>query len=258
MGALHAGHQSLIRRSAQENEVTVVSVFVNPTQFGDTADLDLYPRDLERDTAVAAEAGASIIFAPTVASIYPPGFDSWVEVGEVASRWEGASRPGHFRGVATVVTILMNAVVPARTYFGEKDFQQLQVIRRLHTDLGLPGKIVGCETIRDADGLAFSSRNARLAPGDRQKAGAIPQAIAAVIQAAEVGELRSAQLEAIGRSILAVPGISVDYLAIVDEETLRPVPLVEGGARLLLAAEIGGVRLIDNARITVENCRPPG
>jgi pantoate--beta-alanine ligase len=253
MGALHEGHLALIRRAARENAQTVVSIFVNPTQFGDRTDLERYPRDLPRDAALAAGAGATLIFAPPFEEMYPPGYDTWVDVGALSRRWEGASRPGHFRGVATVVTILLNLVRPARAYFGEKDYQQLQVIQRLHANLALPGRIVGCETIRDADGLALSSRNSRLSPADRQKALAIPRAIAAVVRAAAGGERDTGRLEAIGRSTLNAPGVVIDYFAIVDGATLEPLTRLDRPARLFVAVEIGGVRLIDNAEIV-----PPG
>jgi pantoate--beta-alanine ligase len=249
MGALHAGHLALIERSAAENPLTVVSVFVNPAQFHDPRDLERYPRDFEHDAALIAAAGADLIFAPPVAEIYPPGSDTSVLVGDLTGRWEGAHRPGHFRGVATVVTILLNLTRPAQSYFGEKDFQQLQVIRRMHADLALPGEIVGCPTVRDADGLALSSRNARLSPEARLAARAIPRAIAAVISAAAAGETRVNRLESIGRDELQAPGIDVDYLAIVDGETLAPIARLKPESRLLVAAEVGGVRLIDNAAV---------
>jgi pantoate--beta-alanine ligase len=249
MGALHAGHLALIARAAAENPLTVVSVFVNPTQFADPADLARYPRDLASDVAKAGTAGASLIFAPSVEAIYPPGFDTFVEVGDLAARWEGTSRPGHFRGVATVVSILLNLVRPRRAYFGEKDYQQLQVIRRMHRDLALPGEIVPCPTVRDADGLALSSRNARLSPGARHRASAIPRAIDTVQTAARSGEMRVERLTAAGFELLTGAGMGVDYVAIVDGETLRPLEMLEPGARLLVAAEIEGVRLIDNAPV---------
>lgn len=250
MGALHDGHLALIARSARENPQTVVSIFVNPTQFGDPADLKRYPRHLGRDIAAATRAGATLIFAPDVSAIYPPGFDTWVEPGDLGRRWEGEARPGHFRGVATVVTILLNLVRPARAYFGEKDYQQLQIIRRLHRDLALPGDIIGCETIRDPDGLALSSRNARLAPEHRRLARRLPEALTAVSDLARQGERSAARLEAAGRSALDHPDIYIDYLAIVDEETLSRLTTLEHRARLLVAVEIGGVRLIDNQAVT--------
>jgi pantoate--beta-alanine ligase len=256
MGALHAGHLALVARAATENALTVVSVFVNPSQFPNPDDLARYPRDLEHDAALAAEAGASLIFAPDVDAIYPPRFDTTVEVGELSRRWEGESRPGHMRGVATVVTILLNLVHPARAYFGEKDFQQLQVIRRLHRDLALLGEIVGCPTIRDADGLALSSRNVRLTTPERARALAIPRALETVAQAAAAGETDARRLEAVGRMVLDVPGVTVDYFALVDGDTLEPLPELGGGGRLLVAVDVGGTRLIDNAAIEPPNTSP--
>jgi pantoate--beta-alanine ligase len=250
MGALHAGHFSLISRSARENPLTVVSVFVNPIQFTNPGDLDRYPRNLSRDAATAANAGADIVFAPDVSEIYPPGFDTTVEVGALTERWEGAARPGHFRGVATVVTILLNLVQPARAYFGEKDYQQLQVVRRFHRDLALPGEIEGCPTIRDKDGLALSSRNRQLAAADRAVALAIPRAIAAVQAAAKAGETNTVQLQRLALDKLTIPGIATDYVAIVDGTTLEPLAKVAPGARVLIAATAGGVRLIDNDAVS--------
>jgi pantoate--beta-alanine ligase len=253
MGALHAGHLALVARAAAENLVTVVSIFVNPAQFTNQDDLARYPRDLNHDAALAAEAGATLIFAPDTAAIYPPGFDTTVDVGELSRRWEGESRPGHLRGVATVVTILLNLVHPKRAYFGEKDYQQLQVIRRLHRDLALPGEIVGCPTIRDADGLALSSRNVRLSAQERARALAIPHALDAVAQAAAAGETDARQLEAVGLKALDVPGVTVGYLALVDNDALEPLPALGGGGRLLVAVDVGGTRLIDNAAIAPPN-----
>lgn len=249
MGALHAGHRSLIERSAAENHLTVVSIFVNPKQFGDAHDLARYPRDIERDVAFAVENGAGLIFAPEAGEVYPLSFDTTVEAGHLGQLWEGASRPGHFCGVATVVTILLNLVRPARAYFGEKDFQQLQIVRRLHKDLALPGEVVGCPTVRDDDGLAHSSRNERLSAADRARALAIPRAINAVLDAAANGEERPATLEAAGRVVLGNSGLSSDYIAIVDGESLLPIQELQAGARVLIAADVGGVRLIDNAEI---------
>ena len=247
MGALHAGHAALIERCAAENAATVVSIFVNPTQFTDAADLAAYPRPMERDIAVAAASGATAVFAPSASAVYPAGFATTVSVTKLAERWEGAARPGHFAGVATVVSILLNIVRPVRSYFGEKDFQQLQIVRRMHRDLALPGEIVGCATVRDADGLALSSRNQRLSPGDRARAAAFPAALFAVQALANSGETSSDALEAVGRARLAgVPGMTVDYLVVVDGGTLEPVPSLVPGARLLAAVRLGGVRLLDN------------
>lgn len=252
MGALHEGHLALIRRSADENPLTVVSVFVNPTQFHDPTDLDRYPRDLDRDTALAARAGADLIFAPDVDAIYPAGFATAVTVGGLTEQWEGARRPGHFQGVATIVTILLDLVRPARSYFGEKDYQQLQVIRRLHRDLALPGEIIAVPTVRDRDGLALASRNARLSPAARAGASAIPRAFAAVNVSARAGARNVDCLEAVGLAELKRSGIAVDYFAIVDGETLEPLSQLATGARLLVAVEIEGIRLIDNTPIGVD------
>ncbi len=251
MGALHGGHLSLIRRSAAENEQTVVSVFVNPTQFGDAADLASYPRDLDRDAALAIRAGAGLVFAPPIEEVYPPGFATAVEVAGLSERWEGVARPGHFRGVATVVARLLGLVRPARSYFGEKDYQQLLVVRRVHADLALSGEIVGCPTVRDGDGLALSSRNARLSVEERRQAVAIPRSLfrMADLVAAEEREV-SRVIEVGTQTLAAAPGLGIDYLAVVDDATLEPVSTVTGEARALLAVRLGDVRLIDNVALT--------
>ncbi len=252
MGALHAGHRALIARAAAENQATVVSVFVNPTQFGDGDDFARYPRSLERDAFESAQSGAALVFAPFVDDVYPPGFATTVDVGPMAERWEGAARPGHFRAVATVVAVLIGLVRPGRAYFGEKDYQQLQVIRRMHADLALPGRVVGCGTVREADGLALSSRNARLSPAARLDASAIPRALFAMRDRVAAGERDADALGAVGRAKMAAPGIDLDYLAVVDPETLEPVTKIEPGARAIVAATVGGVRLIDNLDLTDE------
>ena len=249
MGALHAGHLTLISRAAAENETTVVSIFVNPTQFGSANDLSRYPRDLETDIARAASAGADIIYAPEASTVYPPGFSTWVEPGSLADRWEGESRPGHFRGVATVVTILLDSVKPDRSYFGQKDFQQLQIIRRMHSDLRLPGEVIASPTVRDMDGLALSSRNARLSTGARLTARKIPKALEAMVTAAAVGVRQSTELEEIGRQTLSCTDVRIDYLAVVDDATLEPVTFSSDNSRVLLAVEVDGVRLIDNVAL---------
>ncbi|HET7054873.1 MAG TPA: pantoate--beta-alanine ligase [Thermomicrobiales bacterium] len=250
MGALHEGHLSLIRQSARDNPLTVVSVFVNPTQFGSATDLAAYPRVLESDAARAFTVGADIIYAPAAEIVYPPGFSTTVTVAALTDRWEGASRPGHFAGVATVVAILLNTVRPARSYFGEKDFQQLAVIRRMHADLLLPGEIIGRPTVRDRDGLALSSRNARLSPDERAAAAAIPQALYTMRDAADAGETDSGRLVARGRMIIdAQPLLTLDYLAIVDEQTLEPLGVLRSGSRALVAVVARDTRLIDNLAI---------
>jgi pantoate--beta-alanine ligase len=249
LGALHEGHLALIRRSAGENGRSVVSVFVNPTQFSDPLDMARYPRNLEQDVKLAALAGADLVYAPSVEEVYPPGFATTIEVSGLSDRWEGGARPGHFTGVATVVTILLNSVRPVRAYFGEKDFQQLVLVRRLHRDLALTGEIVACPTVRADDGLALSSRNARLSPAERQIAATLPRALFAMGEAAARGVRSVERLIAIGRRILDAPGIAVDYLAVVDPQNLAPVPAVTPGARALVAATIGNVRLIDNIEL---------
>lgn len=251
MGALHDGHQSLIRRSAAENPETVVSIFVNPTQFHDQSDLALYPRTLEEDAEKAFAAGASLVYAPTETTIYPVGFSSTVSVAEPSERWEGEARPGHFTGVATVVTILLNTVRPVRSYFGEKDYQQLAVIRRMHRDLLLPGEIVGCATVRDRDGLALSSRNSRLSERERFAAAAVPEALFAIRDRVSGGEIEVAELLPTGRAVIAAePLLRLDYLAIVDGQTLEPLTRVQPNARALIAAYAGNTRLIDNVALT--------
>lgn len=250
MGALHDGHLSLIRRSAAENACTVVSVFVNPTQFGSANDLAAYPRDLAADAELAFAAGADLIYAPALEAVYPPGFATAVEVDGLTARWEGEFRPGHFRGVATVVTLLLNAVRPARAYFGEKDYQQLRVVQRMARDLLLPGEIVGCPTVRDADGLALSSRNMRLSPEQRSLAVAVPQALVRMQDLAKAGARDSNGLLAAGRSrIEAAPEIGLEYLAIVHPDTLEPVSTGIPGARAIIAARLGDIRLIDNLEL---------
>lgn len=247
MGALHAGHRALIERSARENPATVVSIFVNPTQFSNTSDLAKYPRTLERDALIATEAGADLIYAPPVQAIYPEGFATNVTVSGLTDRWEGAARPGHFAGVTTVVAILLNSVRPARAYFGEKDFQQLQVVRRMHHDLRLPGEIVACPTVREADGLALSSRNGRLSSKERQAATSLSRALFAMRDLANSGERAIPELLDHGQRIIsAEPGIALDYLAIVDPATLEPLAEMISGARGLIAANAGATRLIDN------------
>ncbi len=249
MGALHAGHEALIARSARENPWTVVSIFVNPTQFGSAQDLARYPRDLDADIELSTSAGATHVFVPSVEEIYGDGFDSWVEAPGLAALWEGVSRPGHFRGVCTVVSILLNLVQPKRSYFGEKDYQQLTIIRRMHRDLALPGEIVGCPTVRDIDGVALSSRNQRLSLAGRLRAAEIPRALTAMRSAASAGETCAQCLVEVGRSILDAAGIDIDYLAVVNARSLLPEDTIHDADRILLAVEIDGVRLIDNSPI---------
>jgi pantoate--beta-alanine ligase len=224
MGALHDGHKALLRAARAENDVVVMSLFVNPAQFGDDADLRTYPRDEERDLALAAEEGVDVVFAPAAAEMYPPGFQTWVDVEELASVLEGAFRPGHFRGVATVVVKLFEIVRPQRAYFGQKDAQQVEVVRRLVRDLALEVELRVLPTVRDADGLALSSRNARLTPEERQRALALPRALAA--------KDRDAALAALAAS----NGLVVEYVEVADFDP----PVLAGAVR------VGSTRLIDN------------
>jgi len=252
MGALHAGHLSLIARAVAECDVVAVSVFVNPLQFGDADDLAHYPRALDADLDQAAAAGATVAFAPPVEEMYPDGPGSVatiVSVRDLGDRWEGAARPGHFDGVATVVTKLFAMAGPCRAYFGEKDFQQLAIVSRLARDLSFPVEVVGCPTIREPDGLARSSRNARLSPSERAAAAVLPRALRAGFDAMAEGEYRPAMVES--RMVQVVerePLARLDYAALVRAADLTPVPsLLDGGPfRLLVAARVGPVRLIDN------------
>ena len=247
MGALHDGHRSLIERAARENDQVIVSVFVNPTQFNNPDDLERYPRDMASDAGIISEAGGDAIYAPDPESVYPPEFATSVIVTGVTDDFEGESRPGHFAGVATVVTILLNQVRPDRSYFGEKDFQQLAMIRRLQIDLALPGEIVGCPTLRDADGLALSSRNARLSAEAREAALVLNRTLLTMRGHAAENEEAPFRLSTMGAVLIsAQSGVDLDYLEIVDPETLIPVSRVEPGSRALVAATVAGIRLIDN------------
>jgi pantoate--beta-alanine ligase len=250
MGALHEGHAALIRRAAAESDVVAVSVFVNPTQFADPSDLTNYPRTLDADVELAAAAGADVVFAPPVAEVYPdwpvPPATS-VSVRALVDRWEGASRPGHFDGVATVVTKLLSAAGRCRAYFGEKDFQQLAVVRRVARDLSLPAEVVGCPTVREPDGLALSSRNGRLSPAERTAAVRLSRALAAGAGALAAGADRPAVETAMADVVADEPLVELDYAVLVAADDLEPAePGHAGPLRLLIAARVGPVRLIDN------------
>jgi pantoate--beta-alanine ligase len=250
MGWLHAGHVSLVERARAENATVVMSIFVNPRQFGETADFEKYPRNEERDVARAEAAGVDIVFAPTVDEVYPPGFDTVVSVGAIAHPLEGRARPGHFDGVATVVAILFALVGAERAYFGLKDYQQVQVIRRMALDLALPTDVIPCETVREADGLAMSSRNARLSPAGRAAAAVIHRALLAGAERVRAGERSADALRAAVREVLATePGIIVEYVSVADPDSLGELGAVAGRALLSLAVRIDGVRLIDNVRV---------
>jgi pantoate--beta-alanine ligase len=248
MGALHDGHLSLIRHAREQCDVVVVSLFVNPAQFNERADLERYPRDERRDAELATAAGADLLFAPSVEEVYPSGFATSVEVLGLTERLEGAARGAeHFRGVATVVTKLLCMALPDVAYFGQKDAQQVIVIRRLAEDLNLPVRIEALPTVREPDGLAMSSRNALLTPDERARALALPAALDAARALAATGE-RSAQalLEA-ARASMRPFDVEPEYVALVEPDTLEPVSTLTGEALLALAARVGEVRLIDNA-----------
>jgi pantoate--beta-alanine ligase len=250
MGALHEGHLALIRRSAAECDLTVVTVFVNPLQFGPNEDLATYPRDLEGDLRAAATAGADLVFAPAVAEMYPEPTVTTVHVDGPVEVLEGASRPGHFAGVTTVVAKLFNLAGPCRAYFGEKDWQQLVVVRRLVDDLDFPVEVVGCQTVRDPDGLACSSRNARLSPDERRAATVLHRALAEAVALVDAGErdpdaVRSRLVDVIASE----PLVRLDYAEVRRAGDLAPVARLEGDIRLLVAAWAGTTRLIDNAAL---------
>jgi pantoate--beta-alanine ligase len=253
MGYLHDGHASLVRAARAHCDVVVVSIFVNPLQFAPSEDFATYPRDFDRDVALLRAENADIIFAPEAGALYPDGAATFVDVGGVTESLEGAVRPGHFRGVATVVTILFDIIAPAAAYFGEKDWQQLQLVRKLVRDLHLPIEISGVPTARDADGLAMSSRNVRLTPAARRSALCIPRALEAARQAYASGERASAALERHMRDVLArEPDVAVDYAVVVDGATMRTLPVASGASRALIAARAGGVRLIDNSSLELD------
>jgi pantoate--beta-alanine ligase len=250
MGWLHAGHLSLVERARAESATVVVSIFVNPRQFGREADFTKYPRNEARDLAMCEAAGVDLVFAPAVDEVYPPGFDTVVSVGAVAEPLEGAARPGHFDGVVTVVAILFALVGAERAYFGLKDYQQVRVIRRMALDLALPTEVVALETVREADGLAMSSRNARLSPAGRTAAPVLRRALLAGSAMVRAGERRADAVRAAIHDVLAAePMADVDYVSVADPERLAELDAIADGALLSLAVTIDGVRLIDNERV---------
>ncbi len=251
MGALHEGHLSLVRIARERADRVVASIFVNPTQFNSADDLAAYPRTPERDAELLAEAGCDLLFLPAVETIYPPGSATRVEVaGPPAEGLEDAFRPGHFRGVATVVTILFGLVQPDVAVFGEKDAQQLALVRRLVRDLGLPIEIVAGPTLREPDGLALSSRNVRLSAGERCAAPALYRALSAAKAAIEAGERRGDEIRRLLRAVLAgEPRAEIEYAEAVDAETFQPLPVLTGSVVLPLAVRIGATRLIDNFQL---------
>jgi len=247
MGYLHEGHLALVRRARAECPSVVVSIFVNPTQFGPREDFARYPRDPERDLALLEKEGVDLVFMPEAAEMYPPGFDTWVEVGTITRRLEGRARPGHFRGVATVVCKLFNIVQPRRAYFGEKDAQQLRVVRKMVRDLDMPIEIVPVPTVREPDGLALSSRNVYLSPDERRQALALSAALRLAQELVAQGERRAAVLRArMRRRIRQEPDARIDYVSVADAETLEELTVVDRPALVSLAVRIGATRLIDN------------
>lgn len=247
MGYLHEGHQSLVTRSAAENDLTVVSIFVNPLQFAEGEDYGAYPRDLERDRKMCAAAGAGLVFAPSADEMYPQSPITSVTVKGLNAVLEGRVRPTHFDGVATVVAKLFAMLGPGRAYFGEKDYQQLAIIRRLTTDLSLPVEVVGCPTFRESDGLAMSSRNVYLTAEERPAATVLWRSLQAGRDAVVQGSRSSDEVEAVMAAVLAAePKASPDYAAVVDAATLDRPDVLDGELRLLVAARVGRARLIDN------------
>ncbi len=247
MGALHDGHLSLLRRCRADNDVAVMTLFVNPKQFDRSEDLARYPRDLARDADLAAAAGTDAIYHPAMEEMYPGGYATYVIVEGLTDRWEGATRPGHFRGVATVCTKLFAVCRPHRAYFGQKDYQQSLVIRRLVADLNLGFEIVVLPTVREADGLALSSRNALLGPDERRQARVVSQALFAAQAAVRSGERDAEKLRGdIEARIRSASLAVVDYAAVCHPDTLEPLTHISGRAVALAAARFGAVRLIDN------------
>lgn len=248
MGALHAGHVALLRASRAACRFTAMSLFVNPTQFGPQEDFARYPRAFEADCALAEAEGVDAVFAPSVDEMYPAGAATFVDVGELGDRLDGASRPGHFRGVATVVAKLLLVAEPDKAFFGQKDAAQVAVIRRMVADLRLATEIVVCATVRDADGLALSSRNAYLNPAERAQALVLSRALRRVEEMIMLGERRANVLIAAAREVIATePAVRVDYAAVVDWGTLLPVDVAAPGTLFAVAAWVGATRLIDNA-----------
>jgi pantoate--beta-alanine ligase len=249
MGALHAGHLALVDRARRENAVVAVSIFVNPLQFGPGEDFERYPRDFARDAALLDERGVELLYAPATGQMYGPGFATHVDVGPLAIRFEGAARPGHFAGVATVVTKLLNAIEPTTLYLGQKDAQQTAVLRRALADLDVPVDVVVCPTVREADGLARSSRNAYLSPDERAAAPSLHGALVAVEQKIVAGSTTDpAVVLAAGRALL-VPPLVWEYLSVVDPATFEPLQRLGQPALVIGVARAGRVRLLDNVSV---------
>jgi pantoate--beta-alanine ligase len=247
MGWLHDGHRSLMRTARAENATTIATIFVNPRQFNEAADFQQYPRNEDRDLAICGEEGIDLVFAPGVDEVYPPGFDTTVSVGAIARPLEGAARPGHFDGVATVVAILFNLVGAERAYFGQKDAQQVMVIRQMARDLAIRTEVIACPTVREPDGLALSSRNVHLSPAERSTAPVLHRALLAARRRWEAGERSGDALrDAMWQVLTAEPLARPDYVSVADGSTLAELERVDGPALLSLAVRFGSTRLIDN------------
>ncbi|MEO7505306.1 MAG: pantoate--beta-alanine ligase [Sphingomicrobium sp.] len=256
MGALHAGHMALVEAARATSDRVVATIFVNPLQFGAGEDLDRYPRREAADAALLEAHGCDLLWTPSADELYPAGFATTVSVAGVSERWDGAARPGHFAGVATVVAKLLIATLPDVALFGEKDFQQLAVIRRMTVDLGLPVEIVGVPTVRDGDGLALSSRNAYLNDAQRKQALALPRALEAARDAVLGGVTVESALAAAKASLIDAGFAPIDYVALVDAATLDPLDQPRGAMRLIAAATLGGTRLIDNISVIAGKLSP--
>jgi pantoate--beta-alanine ligase len=252
MGYLHAGHLSLVHAARRECDVVVMSIFVNPKQFGPQEDFATYPRDMEGDLRQAREAGVDVVFAPSVEEMYPPGFLTEVAVHELTSPLCGTSRPGHFNGVTTVVAKLFNIVGPDRAYFGQKDYQQVTVLHKMATDLCMPLEVITCPTVREPDGLAMSSRNAYLNPAEHQAALVLSRALCLAEEYLAQGERQGARLTVALRDCITKESLArIDYVAVCDPQTLREVEQISGAVLVALAVYIGKTRLIDNAVLRV-------
>jgi pantoate--beta-alanine ligase len=250
MGALHAGHISLVRAARAKCDVVVASIFVNPMQFGPNEDFSKYPRTFEEDCRLLEQEGVALLFAPTVGEMYPVGATTFVEIEGISDRLDGLSRPGHFRGVATVVAKLFHIVGPDRAFFGQKDAAQVAVLRRMVRDLNFPLQVVVCPTVREPDGLALSSRNRYLSPAERQMALTLRRTLAEIEERATQGVTRSSLLIEAGLAVLSrVPEVRLDYLKIVDPDTLEDVGEIRNGALVAIAAWVGSTRLIDNVLV---------
>jgi pantoate--beta-alanine ligase len=247
MGHLHEGHLALVDEARRRADAVVLSIFVNPLQFGPSEDLERYPRDLPRDRSLSEARGVAALFVPSVDEIYPPGMEIRVAAGETAERWEGAARPGHFTGVLTVVAKLFHLVEPEVACFGQKDIQQLTLVRRMLQDLDWPVALAAVPTVRDPDGLALSSRNVYLSPAERADALSLSRGLRSAEAAWRGGERSAAALEGVVRASLgAAPGVGAEYIAVVEPERLRPVERAAAGTIIAIAARVGGTRLIDN------------